>query len=115
MPNIKDIPVRHVMNGIDGHYAHGAQTTFGWVMISSGTKMPAHSHPHEQVTFIVEGELEMTIGGETKLLKQGMYEVIPGNTPHSANAYVDCIAIDVFWPVREEYKGSGKWEVGSGK
>lgn len=104
MNYLTDIPVKHVMNGIDGHYAHGAQTTFGLVKIAKGTAMPEHSHPHEQVTYIVDGELEMTIGGKTMLLKPGMIYVIPSNTPHSANAYVDCTAIDVFSPVREAYR-----------
>ena len=104
MTYLKDIPVKHVMNGIDGHYAHGAQTTFGLVLIAKGTAMPEHSHPHEQVTYIVDGELEMTIGGKTMLLKTGMFYVIPSNTPHSVNAYVDSTTIAVFSPVREEYK-----------
>jgi quercetin dioxygenase-like cupin family protein len=37
-------------------------------------------------------------------LTAGMYHVIPANTPHSAIAKVDCIAIDVFSPVGEDYK-----------
>jgi quercetin dioxygenase-like cupin family protein len=46
----------------------------------------------------------MTIGGEFYPLAAGMYHVIPSNTPHSAIAKVDCIAIDVFSPVREDYR-----------
>jgi len=46
----------------------------------------------------------MTIGGKFCPLKAGMYHVIPSNTPHSAVAKVDCIAIDVFSPVRKDYK-----------
>jgi quercetin dioxygenase-like cupin family protein len=46
----------------------------------------------------------MVIGGVTKILTPGMVEVIPGGVPHSAVVKVDSIVIDVFSPVREEYK-----------
>jgi quercetin dioxygenase-like cupin family protein len=41
-----------------------------------------------------------------------MYHVIPSNTPHSAIAKADCKAIDVFSPVREDYKtpDAVKWQ-----
>jgi len=58
----------------------------------------------EQITYILEGELDMVIGGEACLLTAGMYYVIPSNTLHSAVAKTPCKLIDVFSPVREEYK-----------
>ncbi|WP_336518612.1 cupin domain-containing protein [Pollutibacter soli] len=104
MIDIKDVPVKHLMSGIDGRYVHGESVTFGEVIISDGTVMPVHQHPHEQVTFILEGTLEMEIGNEIFLLRPGMVHVIPSNTPHGAFAHGNCRVIDVFVPVREEYK-----------
>ena len=46
----------------------------------------------------------MIIGGKPYSLTAGMYQVIPSNMPHSAIAATDCKAIDVFSPVREDYK-----------
>jgi quercetin dioxygenase-like cupin family protein len=46
----------------------------------------------------------MTIGGETMTLQQGDYFVIHSNVPHSAVANVACKVMDVFAPVREEYR-----------
>jgi len=113
MQSIKDIPAKNVIPGITGYYAHGDSLTFGYVVIKAGTVVPEHHHVHEQITYIVEGELEMTIGGKFYPLEAGMYHVIPSNTPHSAVAKVDCVAIDVFSPAREDYKSPGTpvgWE-----
>ena len=83
---------------------HGAQSTLSFVDITKGHSLPEHSHPHEQVTYIVEGELEMTIGGEVMVLKKGMVNVIPPNVPHSAVAHMDAKVIDFFSPARDDYR-----------
>ena len=104
MKRIKDIKPRELVPGITGYYAHGEHTTFGYVELKAGSQVPLHHHVHEQVTYIIEGELELKIGGEDCLLQAGMYQVIPPNIPHSAIARKDCQVIDVFSPVREDYK-----------
>jgi mannose-6-phosphate isomerase-like protein (cupin superfamily) len=48
--------------------------------------------------------MEMEIGGVQMLMTPGMIQVIPSKTPHSARVIKDSIVIDVFSPVREEYK-----------
>jgi quercetin dioxygenase-like cupin family protein len=104
MQFIKDIPAHKVVAGITGHYAHGQQLTFGYVEVKAGSNLASHHHPHEQITYIVEGELDMTIDGKFCPLRPGMFYIIPSNVPHSAVAKTDCIAIDVFSPVREDYR-----------
>ncbi len=104
MQPIKDIPAKQLMPGITGYYAHGSSMTFGYIEIIKGTKMAEHNHPHEQITYIIEGQLEMVIGGESYSLTAGMVHVIPSNTLHGAFAVTDCKIIDVFNPVREDYK-----------
>lgn len=67
--------------------------------------VPFHSHPHEQVGMVLEGELELTIDGETRLLTPGQVFVIPGGVEHRARTHdKPAKAIDIFSPVREEYK-----------
>jgi quercetin dioxygenase-like cupin family protein len=106
MDNIRNIPAKHLTEGVDGHYAHGERLTLGLVKLQPGSIVPLHSHPHEQITYILKGSLNMTIGGTEYLLKEGMYHVIPSNTLHNAVAPEYCEAIDVFNPVREDYKVS---------
>jgi len=64
----------------------------------------AHSHPHEQVSFVERGAVTMTIDGEDHDLTAGDSVLIPGDTPHSAANYGDepAVLLDVFSPVRED-------------
>ena len=104
MKAIKDIKPKELAPGLTGYYAHGANMTLGVVEIVAGSKLPEHKHVHEQITYILEGQLDMFIGGELCQLTAGMYYVIPSNVLHSAIAVTDCKVIDVFNPVREDYK-----------
>jgi quercetin dioxygenase-like cupin family protein len=104
MQQIKDITPKQLVAGITGYYAHGKDMTFGYVEIKAGADLASHHHVHEQITYLIEGELDMTIGGELFQLKPGMVHVIPSNVPHSAVAKTDCVLIDVFNPVREDYR-----------
>src|SRR5688500_14999134 len=64
-----------------------------------------HSHPHEQMGMLLEGELTFTIGGETKTLRAGEMWRIPGGVLHSAVAGDAPVkALDVFYPIREDYR-----------
>lgn len=66
--------------------------------------MPEHSHPHELVINIIEGELELKAGAEVQTMKPGQVAVLSGNVPHWGKAVTDCRIIDVFYPVREDYR-----------
>jgi quercetin dioxygenase-like cupin family protein len=66
--------------------------------------VPVHSHPHEQMGFVVSGQITMTIDGvDHPLEPDGCYQ-IPGNVEHSAVAGPEgCRVLDIFQPVREDY------------
>ncbi|MFZ1313650.1 MAG: cupin domain-containing protein [Chitinophagaceae bacterium] len=104
MQHLKDLQPKDLAPGLTGYYAHGTNMTLGLVEIKAGNNLPLHHHLHEQITYILEGKLDMTIGGQPCSLTAGMYYVIPSNVPHGAVAVTDCKVIDVFNPVREDYK-----------
>lgn len=104
MQSIKNITPKELAPGLTGYYIHGKQLTLGLVEIKAGSNLPEHHHVHEQITYIIEGQLDMVIGGKPCSLSAGMYYVIPSNVPHGAIAVTDCKVIDVFNPVREDYK-----------
>ena len=104
MNYIKSIPSKEIVPGITGYYAHGDKHTFGYVEIKKGSVVPDHHHVHEQITYIIDGQLNMVIGGKPYSLTNGMYHIIPSNTPHSAIAVTDCKVIDTFSPTRDDYK-----------
>jgi quercetin dioxygenase-like cupin family protein len=104
MQHLNDVKGKEIVPGLYGRFVHGDQITLSFVDIEPGAVLPEHSHPHEQITFIMEGELEMVIGGEKMLLTPGMVHVIPGNVPHSAIARSAVKVLDAFSPVREDYR-----------
>ena len=104
MGNIKNIKPKELVPGITGYYAHGEKMTFGYVELKANSNIPMHHHVQEQITYIIEGRLDMIIDNKPCSLTAGMYYVIPSNTPHSAIAKTFCKVIDAFYPVREDYK-----------
>lgn len=95
---------KKIFEGFYSRFVHTDQLTIAYVRIEAGRPLPPHSHPQEQITTIITGELEMTIGEETYLLKPGQVAVIPSNVIHSGRALTDCQVTDVFTPVREDFK-----------
>ena len=104
MSQITSIAARNLAAGITGHYAHGDKCTLGLVKLQKGSSVPLHSHPHEQITYILKGKMQMVIDGKDCLLEEGTYYIIPSNVLHSAVALTDCEVIDVFAPVRDDYR-----------
>lgn len=63
---------------------------------------PVHAHVEEQISLVLEGELEFEVNGERRLLRPGMAVVIPPNTPHGARTNDSpCVEIDLFHPPRQ--------------
>lgn len=51
-----------------------------------GARFPVHSHPQEQITLIEEGEVELTVRDEVKVLSAGDWSVVDGGVPHGIRA-----------------------------
>lgn len=82
---------------------HGEKTLMAEFRLEAGAVLPRHSHPHEQTGYLVAGLLELTIDETTLRVMPGGSWCIPGGVEHNALALEDCIAIEVFSPVREDY------------
>jgi quercetin dioxygenase-like cupin family protein len=104
MQNLRDIPAKQTLPGFFGKMIHGESSTLAIWDIKKDSILPEHRHVQEQITYLVEGELEMTIGGEKYLLTAGMVHAIPSLVPHSAHALTDCRVIDSFSPARDDYR-----------
>ena len=101
MQHLRDIPVKEPMPGFFGKMVHGDSSSLAIWEIRKDATLPEHKHIHEQITYILEGELEMTIGGVKYLFTAGCVHVIPSMVPHSALARTDCKVIDSFAPARD--------------
>jgi quercetin dioxygenase-like cupin family protein len=100
---------REIVPGFIGKFIHTDRMTVSLWKVTSGTRLPLHSHPHEQVTVVVRGRLEMNLAGSVKVLEPGIVASIPPDAEHSGCALCDCDVIDVFSPVREDYRVK-RWE-----
>ena len=100
------IEEREPMPGFRGRFIHSAAMTFAYWSIDDGATLPEHSHPQEQVAHGLEGEFELTVDGETTVLRPGDILVIPSNVVHSGRAITACRILDVFHPVREDYRAA---------
>ena len=87
------------------HTFWGENMLLSLVEIDANALVPRHTHPHEQAGIVVEGEMEMGVGDEVQTLKVGDMYIIPGGVEHYAKGLAEpCKALDVFSPVREEFK-----------
>ena len=102
--NLNELKIKVLAPGIETQLVHTDTVSISYVRLKKGAILPLHWHVNEQISTIIEGELEFTVEGETTILKNGIVSVIPSNAKHSAIALTDCYIIDVFHPVREEYK-----------
>ncbi|MEM6705102.1 MAG: cupin domain-containing protein [Acidobacteriota bacterium] len=93
-----------VMPGFAGRFVHAERTTLAFWDLPAGRELPVHSHPHEQILVQQSGRFEITVDGETWIAEAGDCVVIPPNVEHSGRSLTDCRILDVFAPVREDYR-----------
>jgi quercetin dioxygenase-like cupin family protein len=63
---------------------------------------PEHSHPHEQLGFVVTGEIEITIAGIVHQVSAGEQILVPSNQLHSVIALEDTQLLETFTPLRQD-------------
>ncbi len=74
---------------------------------AAGAHVPLHRHPHHQVGYVINGEVELAVEGEVFHCKPGDSYGIPGDTEHGATFLKDTILVETFTPPREEYLSQG--------
>ncbi len=102
--NLADLPAREQMPGFKGKFLHSGAMTFVYWDIEAGAALPRHSHPHEQVVNMLDGEFEIVVDGAPHRLRAGDLLAIPGHAPHSGRAITGCRILDVLHPVRDDYR-----------
>lgn len=94
-----------IVPGVLARTFWGEKLMLSLVDLEANAQIPIHSHPHEQCSVVMEGELEFNLGGETRLVKPGDIVVIPGGVEHTVKVGAKpAKVLDVFSPVREDMK-----------
>ena len=90
------IPEKEIFPGFIARILNTKNLTLVYVRVKAGTLLPEHAHPQEQVTNLLQGQLELTVGEETFVLEPGKTGIIPPNVSHRGKALSDCYILDVF-------------------
>jgi len=102
---LASLPAKEILGGaVRGHYAHLTRLTVGEIALPAGLTVPLHQHPHEQVTYVIEGRFQFTVGAETRVLEPGMVALVPGGVRHGGTTLTACRVLDFFSPAREDYR-----------
>ena len=101
----QDRQIKDLVAGVHARTFWGEKMLLAVVNLDADAVIPSHSHPHEQGGIVLEGDPEFTIAGEVCLLHPGDLYVIPGGVAHSVSVGPkQAKVLDIFSPVREEYK-----------
>ncbi|MGN0977630.1 MAG: cupin domain-containing protein [Faecousia sp.] len=68
-----------------------------------GAVGPIHSHPHTQITYVVEGVFAFTIDGETRTVRKGDTMLKTDGVPHGCTCQEAGILLDIFTPMRKDF------------
>lgn len=71
--------------------------------LDEGAILPEHKHPHEQLTYLLSGELLFEMDKEHFTLFQGDSIAVPSDVVHKAVALKKSVALDIFAPARTDY------------
>ena len=97
-------PLKEMIRGAKVRFIHSRKMTMAEWHFEPKTNLPKHAHPHEQITKIISGHFKLYSPAGVLSLKQGDSAVIPPDIEHWGESVTACHIIDVFYPVREDYR-----------
>jgi len=86
-----DVPVE----GIKGWKVGGPSGLVVFFEIRAGTVLPEHAHCF-QWGFVIDGQIDLTINGQTRTYRKGDTYAIPEGSIHSGRILKGCLAMDYF-------------------
>lgn len=100
------MPRERVNDRLERRLITGERMMLAHVYLKRGCLVPMHQHENEQLTYVLEGALEFTLGAdrsEKVVVRAGEVLVIPSSVPHEAVALEDTLDVDLFCPPREDW------------
>ena len=108
---LEQAPTLETVKGRHGVILQSGESVMMMVLtVEPGVPTPPHSHPHEQIGYLLEGRGVLFSGGESVEVEAGTSFLIPPNESHNFSATGDkpAVIIDVFSPPREDYLEKAK-------
>ncbi|HZQ95926.1 MAG TPA: cupin domain-containing protein [Candidatus Sulfotelmatobacter sp.] len=97
------IPLEDLNPLLQRQFVVGQEIMLARVLLKKGCIVPLHSHPNEQLTYIVEGALKFWIDNREIVVHAGEVLCIPSDMPHKAEAMEDTVDLDIFAPPRADW------------
>jgi quercetin dioxygenase-like cupin family protein len=98
------IPVERIEAGIDRQMVVGQNIMICRLRFDPYVVTPAHRHPHEQVTLVIQGRVKFTLDTEERIVSAGDVLHFPSNHWHGATMLdEEVVLIDIFSPIREDF------------
>lgn len=88
-----DLPARASSPGVRFLETRTTGSVVARVHLAPGAELKAHSHPEEQIFYVLEGCLRYRVGDEERVAGRGMLIVMPGGVPHWGRAEGDSDAV----------------------
>ena len=99
------IPATEVRPGVTRKVFTGDGSMLVMTEVYPGAVESPHTHPFEQLVFVVEGSANFTLGEEKFAVSAGDVYRVPPETPHGAEVTGEgpCRLLAVYGPPREDY------------
>ena len=98
------VPVERIAEGIDRQMVVGQKIMICRLRFAAFVVTPAHRHPHEQMTLVMQGKVKFTLGTEERIVSAGDILHFPSNHWHGATMLdEEVVLIDIFSPIREDF------------
>jgi quercetin dioxygenase-like cupin family protein len=105
--SLSAIPEERITDKITRRVVAGEKGMLVWWSIKAGAHAAAHSHPHEQIVWMIKGKMDFRIGSDRRVLKAGDVAVVPSGVEHEAWCQEDTEVVDIFAPPREDFLRGG--------
>jgi quercetin dioxygenase-like cupin family protein len=104
---LEKLPWERINDKIERRVLAGKHGMIVWWKIKAGAHAGAHQHPHEQIVWMLKGQMDFRIGNERRSMVAGDVAVIPGDTEHEGSFPEDTEVVDIFAPPREDFLAGG--------
>jgi quercetin dioxygenase-like cupin family protein len=103
--NFSQIKEKVAREGVTRRVFSGEKSMMVLNTIKAFAKPALHQHPHEQITYILAGECDFTLGEDLVRLGPGDVILVPPDVPHTLTplGQETIINLDVFTPIRDDY------------
>jgi quercetin dioxygenase-like cupin family protein len=102
------------VNSPDGYYAmapgiriktiaHGDRVLMTKFLMDAGAILPSHSHPNEQIGYLLSGRIILHIGDSSRDVGPGDSWCVPSGVAHRADVLEGSAALEIFSPIRADY------------